>query len=150
MNVTLEQFEAHLEGLVPNPVKRRLINVEREYSALELKDLLQVLGSHLATLTTIAGKLEAECHLIKETYKKGMAMAMASQSSTATQVAVREAEVLCGSVPLQQLKDQQIDSEAFYIMTKSWRNAYEDAYNAISRIVTLEIGEISLQTSRNA
>ena len=150
MNERLEQFAAQLEELVPNPVKRRLINTEHEYTALELKDLLQMLGSHLATLTAVAGKLEAECHLLKETFKKDMSMALARNATSATQVAIKEGEILVINKELQQIKYMQIESEAFFLLVKSWRNAYDDAYTSISRIVTLEIGEISLQTSRNA
>jgi Arc/MetJ family transcription regulator len=145
----LSQWEAYLESRVPSPIKNRLIQVDNEFTLSELKDMLQILGSHIATLVAIAGKQQAECHLLKETFKKSMSRALANHRSEATQVTIKEAEVLEASEVLQLIKDDQLESEACFMFTKSWVDAYEDAYTSISRIVSVELGEASLQTGRH-
>lgn len=146
----VDKFEEDLGKLVPNPRYQRLIQIEREYTPTELSDLLQQFGSYLATLHATEGKIESECHLLKEGYKTGMSVAVAKTETSATTLAGKEAEVLVGNEGFREIRKMQIENEAILVTIKGWRLAYEAAYASISRIISLAIGEVTLQTGRHA
>lgn len=145
----LDQYEVELAALVPNPSNTNLIELNREYTPTELQDLLQKYGSYLSTIHYIEGKLEAQCHAIKESFKTGVSVAMAESELSATSVTGKEAEVVAGSEIFRETRKLQIANESQLLLLKGWRESYETAWNTISRIITLRMGEAGLSTGRH-
>lgn len=145
----LEEFEKELEKEVPNPSRTRLISTTEEYSPTELSDMLQAFGSYVSTLTHMEALLEAQCHALKESYKTGISIAASRLESRTTTQSGREAEVLSGEELFRQTRRLQIDHESRLILIKGWRSSYDNAWATISRIISLRIGEASLQTGRH-
>lgn len=146
---SMDEFEEELEKEVPNPSKTRQIDINKEYTPTELRDLLQHFGSYLSTLHRIEARVEAQAHALKSGFNTAMAVAAARSQSKSTTVSAREAEVLVGNELLKQTRRMQIDQEAMHILIKGWVASYEAAYTAISRIISIELGEVALQTGRH-
>lgn len=142
----VDAFERDLAKMVPNPRQQRLLDLDKDYTEYELQGLLQKFGSYLATLDSMEGKMESECHLLKEGLKSGVAVLAAKSESKEKTITAREAEVLADSSGLRVIRKWQIENEACLLALKGWRRAYEDAYAATSRIISLRVGELSLQT----
>lgn len=145
----LQEFRTKLAERVPDPSVHQLIRTDYEYSLTELKDLLQILGAHLSTLTSIVGQVEADHHIMTEGFKSGMQIGIAEYKGEASQVSVRQGEVFAGSSTLKGVKELEIETEACLILAKSWRKSYEDAYTTVSRIGSFDMTEAALQTSRH-
>lgn len=148
----LEDFEAELEQLIPNPHKQRLIDLDTEYTPEDLENMLQKFGSYLASLHHTEGMLEAQCHALKQGLKTGMDIAIA-QNSTINKIPTvsgRETAMLSGQEVFRDTRKMQIEFESTLLLVKGWRNAYEQAWTTTSRIISLRIGEAGLQTSRYA
>jgi hypothetical protein len=77
-------------------------------------------------------------------------MSVATTKVEASSVSGKEALVLADNETFREIRKMQIENEAILLCLKGWREAYEAAYTSISRIVSLEIGEVSLQTGRHA
>lgn len=146
----LDEFEKDLAQMVPNPGEYRLLKLEGEYTPVELSDMLQHFGSYLANLHYMEAMIEAQCHGLKEGFKTGLQVAMASSESEAKTVAAREGEVLANNELLKENRRNQINQEACLILIKGWREAYEIAWQTVSRIITLRQSELVLQTGRYA
>ena len=146
----VDLFEKDLEQMVANPAAQRLINIDVEYTPTELRDLLQHFGSYLATLDALQGKMEAECHLLQKGLKTGIAVSIASKKPKTGTISGDEAEILLASANLRSLKKMEIENEACLLLLKGWIKAYTDAYTAVSRIISIELGEVSLQTGRHS
>jgi len=144
----LDELEADLEKQMPNPGKVRLIELDKEYLPTELRDLLQRFGSYLANLYHIEAMVEAQGHALREGFKTGLTVAIAQSGSTANTVTAKEAEVLANNELLRDTRKMQIDHEATLILIKGWRTSYEQAHQTVSRLITLAIGEVQLQTNR--
>lgn len=145
----LDEFELDLEKLVPNPGKQRLIDLDHEYTPAELRELLQRFGSYLASLHNLEGKIEGQCHALREGFKNGIAIAVANSESKTSTITGKEAEVLASNELFKQTKRMQIDHEATLLVIKGWRQAYEQAWATVSRIISLNLGEVQLQTGRH-
>lgn len=130
---------------VPDPTEHQLIRTDYEYSMTELKDLLQILGAHLSTLTALVGEIEADHHIMSEGFKLGMQKGLAEYTGEATQVSVKQSEVIVGDSGLAKVKEYEIEIEACLILARSWRKSYEDAYTTVSRIGSFDMSEASLQ-----
>jgi hypothetical protein len=130
---------------VPDPTEHQLIRTDYEYSMTELKDLLQILGAHLSTLTALVGEIEADLHIMAEGFKLGMQTGLADYKGDATQVSVKQSEVMVGDSQLSRIKEYEIEIEACFILAKSWRKSYEDAYTTVSRIGSFDMSEAALQ-----
>lgn len=144
----LDELEADLEKQIPNPGKVRLLDLDKEYLPAELRDLLQHFGSYLSNLHHIEAIIEAQGHALREGFKTGLTVAMAQSNSSASTVSGKEAEVLANNELLRDTRKMQIDHEATLILIKGWRQAYEQAFQTVSRLITLAIGEVQLQTNR--
>lgn len=144
----LDEIEADLEKIMPNPGKGLLIDINHEYTPLELRDLLQRFGAFLSTLNHTEGLIEAQCHTLKEGFKTGLSVAMSTRESKETSISGREAEVLASSDLLKTNRRMQIDNEATLLLIQGWRKAYEAAYQTASRLVTLFIGESQMTSDR--
>jgi len=142
----IDEFEKELSRLVPNP--DHILNTNKEYTPNELRDLLQRFGSYLSTLHNLEGKMEAQSHAVKEGYKAGMSVAVAKSESKATSVSGKENEVLANNEIFKDAKRMQIDYECQLLLLKGWRQAYEQGWATVSRLITITIGEANLQTSR--
>lgn len=145
----LDEVEAELEIQCPNPRKVRLIEIHKEYNPTEIQDMLQAFGSHIAYLTAFVATLEAQTHALKETYKAGIQVAV-SKIDPKLSLTAREGEVLATQDIFNSTKKLQIVNESALIMAKGWLEAYEAAYTTVSRMVTLLVGEQTLQTGRHA
>lgn len=137
----LDALVVDLEKIAPNPTKYRLIDLNKEYTPQELRDLLQKFGSYLSSIHPIEARIEAECHAIKEGLKTGLSIAVARAEKEGT-VKDREAHILSTNEALKKTRMLQIDNESSLIIVQGWRKAYEAAYTCVSRIVTLELGEM--------
>lgn len=146
----VDEVEKSLETFMPNPAKTLLIE-EREYTPTELQDLLQKLGSHLATLHSLLGKNYATAHALKEGFNGAVKVGIAQLEGSKTRtVKDKEGQLMAGNELLRQTKRMQIQSDSVAIMLKGWVDSYEIAWQTISRIITLKMGEASLQTGRHA
>ena len=139
--VKLDEFQAQIEKIVPNPGAYRLLDIGKEYTPQELRDLLQRYGSYLANLYAIEGRLEAEALLVDRGFKTGLAVAVTQLDSKTTTVSGRESEVLASNQGFRDLKKLQIYNESYMALLKGWREAYAQAYATVSRLITLLLGE---------
>jgi hypothetical protein len=137
----LDEFQKSLEMLIPNPSNYRLLDLNREYTPQELRDLLQKYGSYVATLCSLEGRLEAESVLVDKGLKTGLAVAI-TQLDPKTTIAAREAEVLASSDTFRDLRKMQIYNEAYSALLKGWKDAYQQAYTTVSRLISLLLGEV--------
>lgn len=137
----LDEFQKSLEMLVPNPSGYRLLDLNREYTPQELRDLLQKYGSYVATLCSLEGRLEAESVLVDKGFKTGLAVAITQLDPKAT-VSAREAEILATNDTFRDLKKLQIYNEAYMALLKGWKDAYTQAYTTVSRLISLLLGEV--------
>lgn len=142
----LEDLIKELEKICPDPAKGRIIDIEKEYTPQELRDLLQKFGSYLSSLHTIEAKIEAQCHAIKEGLKTGISLSVSQMENKAT-IKDREANLLASNESLRELKRMQIYYESYLTLVQGWRQAYHSAYSTISRLITLMLGEIQIETS---
>lgn len=145
----VDDFEAGLEKLVVNPRKERILPIDREYTPVELRDMLQRFGSSLAILSSMEGKIESECHLLKEGLKTSTAITVVKEKPKTGSVSGDEAFVLEGSEALRHIRKLQIYNESVLLALKGWRRAYDDAYVSVSRMISIQIGELTLQTGRS-
>lgn len=143
----LDALVLDLEKIAPNPTKYRLIDLDKEYTPQELRDLLQKFGSYLSSIHPIEARIEAECHAIKEGLKTGLSIAVVKEEKNGT-IKDREAYVLSINEALKKTRMLQIDNESSLIIVQGWRKAYEAAYTCVSRIITLELGEMQFADSR--
>lgn len=144
----LDDFQTRLETTVPCPYGRTL-ELGRDYTSVELENLLQTFGAHLANLFATEGRIKAECHLLKEGYKNGMRVAVARHGSLAdTTVSGREGQILSENESFRNVLSLLIKNEAALELIEGWRRAYDQAYASTSRIVALQIGEMNMQSGR--
>lgn len=142
----IEGVEASLEKEMLNPAKSRLINHNHEYTSGELRGLLQYLGSCVSVLHTMVAKTEAQGYALDDSFKVGMQKAI--KDITGPTLTEREATVLDQNEIFRRTKKMSINHKAILTLLKGWVKSYEAAYTAVSRMMSLDIGEISLQTSR--
>lgn len=145
----LDSFEQELRGMMDDPYSTRLYDWNKEYTPVELRDLLQKFGSHLATLHRLEGRITAQCVALKQGYQTGIKVALTRTDSRETTVSGREAEILANNDLFSNTKKIEIDNEALLEMIKGWRNAYQIAWETVSRIITLSGQEVAIQTSRH-
>lgn len=145
----LDSFEKELENLVPHPGKQRLIDVNKTYTTVELRNMLQAFGSYLSTLHHMEGMIEGQCHALKEGFKTGLQVAVSEHESKNSTVSGKEGEVISKNDLLKQTRRMQIDQEACLAVVKGWRESYEQAWATVSRLITLELGEAELATGRH-
>lgn len=138
----LDEFQKSLEMLVPNPSGYRLLDLNREYTPQELRDLLQKYGSYVATLCSLEGRLEAESVLVDKGLKTGLSVAVTQLDSKTTTVSGREAEILASNEMFRDLKKLQIYNEAYMALLKGWKDAYQQGYSTVSRLISLLLGEV--------
>lgn len=145
---TLDEFEAELDKLVPNPANTRQIELDQEYTPEELRNLLQHFGSYLTTLNGLEARAEAQCHALKEGFNTGIKIAVANAADKKGTVSAREGDVLAASDLFKHTKRMQIDNESVLLLIKGRRSAYEEAWATTSRLISLMLGEVQLQTPR--
>lgn len=145
----IDDYEREIGKIIPDPVKNPLIQTDHEYTPTELSDMLQQLGSYLSILYAHESKVEAHCNALREGFKTGLQVAMARYETESKTVKGQEAEILSGNELFLQTKRMEIKDESILLVISGWRKAYEQAYATISRIVSLRIGEVSLQTGRH-
>lgn len=142
---TFEKMDATKDDLknmgIPNPAGTRLIDWDKQYSPPELRDMLQRFGSYLSILYGLEGEIEGQCHALKEGYKTGVQVAMVRSESAAKTIKDREGEVISGNELFLSTKRMEIDNESILKLVQGYRKAYESAYNTISRLITLMLGE---------
>lgn len=137
----LDQFQAQLEQLVPNPSGYRLLDIGKEYIPTELRDLLQCYGSYLANLHALEGRIEAEALIVDRGLKTGLSVAVGQSDSKATTITAKEAEVFASNPAFRDLKKLQIYNDSYLALIKGWREAYSSAYATVSRLISLLLGE---------
>lgn len=142
----MDSVEASLEKEMLNPAKARLINHNQEYTGAELRAQLQYLGSCLSVLHATVAKTEAQGYALDESFKMGMKVAIKDVAGPT--LAERESTVLTQNEVFRKTKKMGINHEALLILLKGWVKAYEAAYTAISRMLSMDLGEMGMQTSR--
>lgn len=147
---SLDEFVEYLKRFVPDPSEERLVAIDKEYNPIELQDLLQKFGSCLSILYREEGILEAHCVALKESYKAGISVAIAQSESKATTHIGKESEILAENNTFRNTRKLQIVAESQLELIKGWRHSYEWAWDTISRIISLRLGEASIATGRHA
>lgn len=137
----LDEFQSQLEQLIPNPSTYRLLDLEKEYTPTELRDLLQRYGSYLSNLYALEGRIEAEALLVDRGFKTGLAVAVAQSESKTSTISGKEAEILASNSAFRDLKKLQIYNDSYITLIKGWREAYQQGYNTVSRLISLLLGE---------
>lgn len=137
----LDEFQASLEKLVPNPSSYRLLDLDREYTPVELRDILQRYSSYLATLYSLRGRIRAESIIVDRGFKTGMAVARSQNPAKTTTIADKEADILANNEGFRELKKMQIFNETYEALIDGWIEAYGQAYSGVSRIISLFLGE---------
>lgn len=134
--------EKELEQMgIPDPGKYRLIQADHQYSPEELRKLLQTFGGYLANLYAVENKLLAQKSALEKALKTGLQVATQQIEEKKTTVKDKEAAVLSSNELLLNTRRLEIDTGSAYDLVSGWRKAYESAYNAASRLITLMIGE---------
>lgn len=145
---SLDDFKESLGKMVPNPAACIWLEPNKEYMPVELRDFLQTFGGYLGTLYGIEGQIKAECHIIKEGLKTGLSVAMVNSEGKHPTVKDKEASVMAGNEMLLHYRKLQIQNEACLELVTGWRQSYDALYTAVSRIITIQMGELTLQTGR--
>lgn len=146
----MNDFEKTLLEICPNPGNVRLLELDKEYTNSELRHLLQTFGSYLATLSYNQKKIEAECNLLKKALKTGTAQAMLAQRPEGSTVTEKEAFLLKTNQSLMYARKMEIINEMYLDLIKGWVDAYDNAYTAVSRIVSVEDIEGRATSARTA
>jgi hypothetical protein len=143
---TFEKIDEVVQNLekmgIPNPSGTYLIDINKEYSPEELRSLLQRFGSYLSILYGLEGKVEGQCHALKEGYKTGLQVALVRQTTNGKTVKDREGEIVSGNDMFLTTRRMEIDNESVLKVIQGYRKSYESAYNTISRLITLMLGEV--------
>lgn len=145
----MEDVEHQLEQLMPNPGKHTLIERGKEYTPQELESLLQDFGGYLSLLHVMLGKNAGSAHALKQGYNASIQVGLANQEAKQGSVTAREGELLADNELLKQTKRMQIQSESIMEMLKGWVDAYENAWNTVSRMITVQMGEAAMSTNRH-
>lgn len=144
-----EEFEKKLKEICPCPGETRLLELNKEYTNPELRDLLQRYGSYLASLRYNQAKLEAECNMLKKALKTGMSVAMMESKPEGNSLTEKEASILSSNEALKYGRKMEIKNEYYLDIINGWVDAYNDAYTAVSRIVSLQLADANLATERH-
>lgn len=144
----LDEFEADLAKVVPNPGSGRLLDLYKEYTPDEMRSMLQCYGSYISTLHHTEAMIEAQYIALKQGLKTGMNVMVSQYQGSQTTIAGKEGEIISDNELMRNTRRMEIDHEAFLTLIKGWREAYQQAWSTISRIISLKIGESSLQSDR--
>jgi hypothetical protein len=139
--VEINNLEKNLSQEIPNPSKFYL-DLDKEYTPSELRDLIQHFGSYLALLTKRESIWEAQCHALKQSYDNGLAIAVALSDVKSSTAKGKEAQALANNELLIETKRMQISYESALIVVQGWRKSYEHLYALASRLITLTLGEL--------
>lgn len=142
---SLEDLQSEVRGIMKDPTLEPLLE-RREYTPLDIQQLLTVFGGCLAWLYVTEGKMEAQAHALKESYKK--AVATQTVNIVANSEKAKEAKALEDSEILRQTGKMAIGFESLLIYVKGVAKAYQAAYDSLSRIVTVQELEANNTTSR--
>lgn len=137
----INNLEKSLSHEMPNP-SQLYLDLNKEYTPSELRDLIQHFGSYLATLAKRESIWEAQCHALKQSYDNGLAITMARNELKSSTAKGKEAEALSMSEQLIETKQWQISYESALIVIQGWRKSYEHLYALASRLITLTLGEL--------
>lgn len=138
----IDNLEEEIAKEMPNP-RYIFLELDKEYTPQQLRDLIQRFGIYLASLTKRESILEAQCHALKQSYENGIAVAMASGSDTSSKTLKgKEAEILANNELFINTKRLQISSESALLVVQGWRKSYEHLYALASRLITLTLGEL--------
>jgi len=143
----IDAIEIELEREMLNPAKARLIEHNREYTPVELRGLLQLFGSNLAILHAIQAKTDAQGYALDESFKVGMKIAIKEIPGGDT-IASKEGTILQQNALFKQTKRMAINHESVLITIKGWVKAYEAAYTAVSRMLSMDLGEMEMTSVR--
>lgn len=146
----LDTFKEQLSKLVPDPATTRFLIPDKEYMPVELRDFLQLFGGYLGTLYPIEAQIKADCHIVKEGLKTGLSVAMVNTEGKYSTVKDKESTVLAGNEILLHYRKLQIENEACLELISGWVKAYDALYTAVSRIISIQLGELTLNTGRHA
>ena len=144
----IQDFETELETIVPNPRSYRLLAIGEEYTIEQLGALLQNYGSYLSTLHSYKGIIKGQTHGLKQSFSEGLKVAMAQLGGGGTN-ASKEGQVMAENETLGLAKKMQIEQEAVFEVVDGWIDSYQIAWDTISRLITIHMGEVALQTNRS-
>ncbi len=139
-----EEKQAKLFTNIPHPDLPKTDNL----SGQQLEENLGHFAGWLAFLTEECGKQEGRVHALSGLYKAKISMARAQwaniPSSKMAETAKDDA-ALAGDPQLQTIREMLVTEEALLKTAQGIMKAFEDCYNAISRIV--EVRKIEAQAS---
>jgi len=142
----LEAQRAWLEGCgVPIPT---LSTLSLQNDAVSLSEALTRFGGYLTYLSAKIGELEGQQKAYQEGYSVAVMVGTKDLPEKLAEKA-KEAKVVAASETLRETKRRQIETEAIILAAKGLRDAYQNAWDTASRLVTLFVAESGLASSRH-
>lgn len=117
-------------------------------SPVDLNKLLVEYGAHLSRLEGAVGLLQGKYIALKEGLATGMAVATAKIDEPKVTEKSKEAKVMAGSETLRQTRRMQIETEAVLAAAKGMRDAYQRAWETVSRLISLWVNEATISGGR--
>lgn len=128
---------------IPVP-DHHVLDEAAQASATQLTPLLQRYGGYVAFLETQVGLLEGRMGALEQAYKAAIAVHSADIGEKMSEKA-KESQILAHNATLKQTRRLQIETEMLYKTAKGMCEGYQRAYEAVSRIVSVRLGEMELQ-----
>src|SRR3990172_4331668 len=125
---------------IPKP-EHNLLDGLATAGAAQLSERLQEFGGYVAYLEAQLWALAGKRDALKSAYDAAVAIHTASIEEKASEKA-KEAQVLSESETLRQTKRLYIEIDALYSTAKGMCEAYKKAWETVSRIVTIKLGEM--------
>lgn len=137
----IDQMEAALEQIGPNPISTKLVDPRHPYTIEELKTNLQWIGSCLSSLHAIKGKITGRAHALKESVNNAVDQTMVGFVSEQNSVTGKRAEILSTNTSFSSARELQINQESRLELVSGWVRAYTTAWETMSRMITEQLGE---------
>jgi hypothetical protein len=142
----LEAQRAWLEGCgVPAPT---LDTLSLQNDAVSLSEALSRFGGYTTYLSAKIGELEGQYKAYQEGYSVAVMVGTKDLPEKLAEKA-KEAKVVAASETLRETKRRQIETEAIILAAKGLRDAYQNAWDTTSRLITLFAAEAGLTSSRH-
>ena len=116
-------------------------------SPAQLASMLQEFGSYLAFLEAQLGAIAGRRSALDAVYKAAVMVQTANIGGKTSEKA-KEAQVLSENETLRQTKRLAIETDMLYETANGMCEAYQRAYDAVSRIVTVQTAEMQTQPHR--
>lgn len=142
-----EEFLANLGIPLPS---HETLPIFEDLLPQQLGDLLQKFGGYVTYLEPIIGGMTGRQIALKDGLAAAILVESAKLDDGKKTEKAKEAQIVAGSETLRRTKRMLIEQEALLATAKGIRDAYKQAYDTISRQISLKALEVELATSRHA